>query len=240
MVTEELGPRLHHAIKIFPRVALSKGKNPMRLAIDITRRWDDWCGPNDIDAPNEVWKQRFDLHRAVAGQRDNTPRPMCCPGLHPRKVRVQGNLPGPARLLPRCGNKEEGIQHVCDDGCACDERDVVGDADKDIRANAPDSLWDTVTVGDNPIRADIDDAHIPQQCCGGMLTWLSVDENRDVMRMGNFLKTIEDGDGVRFVATAPRVGQRTGIKDDAHRLFRYLSGAMRQSAQGRCTGPGWP
>jgi hypothetical protein len=45
---------------------------------------------------------------------------------------------------------------------------------------------------------------------------------------------------VRFVATVPRVGQRTGVKDDAHRLSRYLSGAMRQSAQGRCTGPGWP
>ena len=55
-----------------------------------------------------------------------------------------------------------------DDGGACDERDVVGDADNDIRADTADSLWDTVTVGDNPIRADIDDAHIPQQRCGGI------------------------------------------------------------------------
>ena len=114
-----------------------------------------------------------------------------------------------------------------DYGGAYDERDVIGDADNDIRADTADSLRDTVTVGDNPIRADIDNAHITQQRCGGMLAWLSVDENRDVMRMGNFLKAIQDGDGVRFVATVPWVGQRTSIKDDAHRLFRYLSGAMR-------------
>lgn len=227
MVAEQLGPSLHHTVEIFPRVALSEGKNPMRLAIDIYGRWDDWCGPNDIDAPHEVWKQRFDLHRAVAGQRDNTPCPMRCPGLHPGKVGVQRNLSGPARLLPRCGYKKEGVQHVRDYGGAYDERDVIGDADNDIRADTADSLWDTVTVGDNPIRADIDNAHITQQRCGGMLAWLSVDEYRDVMRMGNFLKTIEDSDGVRFVATVPWVGQRTSIKDDAHRLFRYLSGAMR-------------
>ena len=116
---------------------------------------------------------------------------------------------------------------MSDDRCTSDERDVVCDADNDIGADTTDSLWDTVEVCDNAIRTNIDDAHIPQQRRSDMLAGLSVDENRDVMRMGNFLKAIQDGDSVRFVATVTRVGQRTGIKDDAHRLFRYLSGAMR-------------
>jgi len=240
VIAEELAPRLHHAVKIFPWVALSESENVMRLAFDIYRRRDDWRGPDDIDSADEVWKQCFDLHRTVAGQRNNTPCPMRGPSLHPGKVAVQCDLPRPARLFPWCGNEKECVEHMSDDRCTSDERDVVRDADNYIGADTADSLWDSVEIGDNAIRANIDDASIPQQGSRDMVTRLSIDEDSDVMRMSYFLKTIQDGDGMRLVATVARVGQRTGIKYDAHRWFRYLSEAMQQSAKGRCIGAGWP
>jgi hypothetical protein len=85
---------------------------------------------------------------------------------------------------------------VCDNGCAGDEWDVVGDADDDIRADAADSLGDACEVRHKPLCSDIDYGCIPKKSLRYFPGRFSVNEDRNVMVVRDFLQAIQDGDRV--------------------------------------------
>jgi hypothetical protein len=116
--------------------------------------------------------------------------------LHPGEVAIEPHLPRAPGLLPWRRNQEEGVQHVCDNGCAGDEWDVVGDANDDIRADAADSLGDACEVGNKPPCSDIDYGCIPKKSLRYFPGGFSVNEDRNVMVVRDFLQAIQDGDRV--------------------------------------------
>jgi hypothetical protein len=85
---------------------------------------------------------------------------------------------------------------VCDNGCTGGEWDVVGDTDDDIRADAADNLGDTREVGNKPLCTDIDNGCIPEKSRGYFAAGFSVNEDRNVMVVRDFLQAIQDGDRV--------------------------------------------
>ena len=85
---------------------------------------------------------------------------------------------------------------MCNDGCAGDEWDVVGNADHDIRANTVYHLWDTCKIGYETLCANVNNSRIPKQGCCRFPAGLPVDKNNDVVVVCDFLETIKHCNGV--------------------------------------------